>query len=126
MKEILKKFKNESIKFGVSESHAYLLRKINSMINELRVTEINRLRKKAIHWVSECAKYTTVGGAALETIVIPNVTADMMVSVNITEEGASPVSVKTAKCIAGALEVTFSADPSNDHKIDYIITRHSS
>lgn len=66
-------------------------------------------------------RHTTVGGGAVETIEIKGVEETDICLVTINEVGASPVTIVQAKPVTDALEITFSADPSDDHVISYKI-----
>jgi len=64
--------------------------------------------------------HTTVGGSTSEDITIAGLIAGDVVLCNIDTEGATPVTIKAAVADAGKVVVTFSADPSTDHKISVV------
>lgn len=75
------------------------------------------------HVVKYGAIYTTLGGNVLEAISVPGVLATDIVQVTLHTEGAVPVTVVKASTGADLVNVTFSADPSNDHVINYTVLR---
>jgi len=75
------------------------------------------------HVVKYGAIFTTLGGAALEVVSVPGVLATDIVQVTLHTEGAVPVTVVKAETGADVINVTFSADPSTDHKINYTVLR---
>jgi len=72
-------------------------------------------------FVRNVGRLTTVGGSATESFTILGVTESMECFPQILEEGAAPVTIKKSKCEKNKITVVFSADPSNDHKIKYVV-----
>lgn len=73
--------------------------------------------------------YTTTGGAATENIsagLFGTVLATDRVYVQLSNDGTNNVSVVSAVCNNGSVDVTFSGDPSNDAVINILVTRNSS
>lgn len=75
------------------------------------------------HVVKYAAKHTTLGGAAAEAITVSGVLATDIVLVTLEVEGSSPVSIVKAAPTADTITVTFSADPSSDHIVSYVVLR---
>ncbi|MHA1447892.1 MAG: hypothetical protein ACTSP4_00530 [Candidatus Hodarchaeales archaeon] len=67
--------------------------------------------------VKHSGMHTTLGGAAAETISVTGVTATDRVFVQMHQQGSSPQTVLIAASGTDEIVVTFSADPSTDHKI---------
>lgn len=67
--------------------------------------------------------HTTVGGAAAEDITVTGAVATDVVSVVLHTVGATPRTVDRAEAGTDKVTVTFSGDPSTDHKVNYIVTR---
>jgi len=65
----------------------------------------------------------TAGGSATEVIAIDGVKAVHKCGVSLTDLGAVPVKVLTSKCGLNKITVVFDADPSNDHELDWFITK---
>lgn len=65
--------------------------------------------------------HTTVGGSASEDIAITGVLASMRCVVTLSAEGSVPVSITQAVCANGKITITFSADPQNDHQLNYLV-----
>ena len=63
----------------------------------------------------------TVGGGLTQEISIPPVKKPMVALAKICKQGASPVTVVACTCGDGKITVTFSDDPSDDHKVSYLI-----
>lgn len=68
-------------------------------------------------------EHTTVGGAAAEAITVTGVLATDLVVAVLKQVGASPQTILTSVPTADTVTVTFSADPSTDHIITYIVYR---
>jgi len=113
----LKKFRDQSKKMNLSELGVWLLRKFQTMHDELA----HQLTVKTCHFARRAGHYKTLGGAATEDITISGVKASMKCMVQMHTEGAVPVTIVTAKCDKNKLTVEFSADPSTDHEIEYWI-----
>ncbi len=75
------------------------------------------------HVVKYAGKHTTLGGAAAEAITISGVAATDIVIVTIQTVGLSPVTVVKAVPTTNTVTVTFSADPSTDHIVSYVVLR---
>jgi hypothetical protein len=67
--------------------------------------------------------HTTLGGASAEDITIPGVVATDTVVVTLHTAGSTPRTIASAKSATGKITVTFSGDPSTDHKVNYVVTR---
>lgn len=66
--------------------------------------------------------YSTVGGAAVEVATISGVSAGDIVVCSFKSSGAIPVTVEGAEATdTDEVTFTFSADPDNDHVVNYII-----
>lgn len=68
-------------------------------------------------------QHTTVGGGVSEDIAVVGLTSSHICTASMAVEGASPVSLKTAICGTDKITLTFSADPSSDHKINYSVIK---
>lgn len=75
------------------------------------------------HIVKFAGKHTTVGGAAAEVIAVAGVAATDIVLVTLQTEGAGTKSIVKAIPGTNEITVTFSADPSNDHIVSYLVLR---
>lgn len=69
--------------------------------------------------------FTTVGGDANETITVPGAAATDVVSITLKTAGVSPVTVLRAAAATDAINVVLSADPDNDHVLQYVVIRPS-
>lgn len=67
--------------------------------------------------------FTTAGGDAAESITVAGVKASDVCLVQVQTKGASPVTVDEAICAAGAITVEMSADPADDHVLNYVVLR---
>jgi hypothetical protein len=111
--------------------------KIEDEIKELRIL-VNSLRahasssgvehslvsqneSKSKNYIEFSGKATTIGGAASEDISITGVKDSQICNVFMIQEGAIPVTVKSAICAENKITITFSGDPSDDHIISYLI-----
>lgn len=115
----LSKFKDLSKKLKMSEVAVYLLKTFSAKISDLE-SHIYRLNQ---HLCMSCGHYTTVGGSVTETILDNAVKPEMHALVQMSEIGAVPVTIISAKCLMGQIVVTFSGNPSNDHKLNYHICK---
>lgn len=70
--------------------------------------------------------HTTVGGAASEDVTISGVAVGDVVFAQIATEGAAPVTIKRAIAGANKITIEFSADPSNDHVVNYFVHKAAS
>lgn len=70
--------------------------------------------------------HTTVGGSASESVTVSGVLITDIVQVTMKTLGAAPQTVLTAAAGAGAVNLVFSADPSNDHVVCYTVFRVAS
>lgn len=75
------------------------------------------------HVVKFAGEVTTVGGAAAEDFAVVGALATDLVFVNVKTNGAVPVTVVNAEAGVDKITVTFSADPSSDHVIQYMVIR---
>jgi len=88
-----------------------------------RAEEVGRRSAAKIeYWKTKAGHYTTSGGSATEDIIIAGVKVTDKCTVGLTDEGAVPVKINTRKCGDGKITVTFSADPSTDHQLDWSVT----
>lgn len=69
------------------------------------------------------AIYTTAGGSATEVIAAPGVLATDVVLVTLRTPGATPVTVVRAVTATDQISVVFSANPSTDTIINYVVIR---
>jgi len=76
-----------------------------------------------VHRVAFAASVTTAGGAAAEAITVTGLLATDIVSVTHRTQGAGAQTILSAAPTADTLTVTFSADPSTDNVIDYVVHR---
>jgi hypothetical protein len=119
-----KKYHSLAKKAGMSDEEYVLLQKMGANLKEFKHNYIDRLTNKCMSWLCHSGIHTTVGGAAVEEIPSPGATTEMIPNVTMNEVGAAPVTILSTKCIADKIQVTFSADPSTDHKVNYsIITK---
>lgn len=63
--------------------------------------------------------HTTIGGSAIEIISIDGIKEGDIAFVQMNQRGNSPVTILSANPMTDGLEITFNADPSNDHIISY-------
>jgi len=75
------------------------------------------------HYVVFAGEFTTAGGDAAEVITVTGALATDLAFVQLKTEGASPVTVDAAAAATDAINVTMSADPSNDHVLVYQVLR---
>lgn len=75
------------------------------------------------HVVVFAGEHTTAGGAAAEDITVTGALATDLAIVTIHTVGASPVTLLTALTAADKITATFSADPSTDHVVTYLVLR---
>ena len=71
-------------------------------------------------------KVTTVGGSAVESFSFEAAKLGDIAVALVETRGAVPVVVESAKVSAeGQVEVTFDADPSNDHVVSLLVFKQS-
>lgn len=75
------------------------------------------------HVVKFAGTHTTVGGAASEDITVTGAAATDIVSATLRQKGATPRTILTALAATDKITLTFSGDPSTDHKVDYVVFR---
>ena len=83
----------------------------------------NQRERKLLQTVSNAVKggqHTTTGGSSTEIIPAPGVSPTDAVSVTLRLEGASPVTVVSAAAGLDAITVQLSADPADDHSLNWI------
>lgn len=68
-------------------------------------------------------EFTTVGGDVTESITIVGVLATDVAIVTVGAVGATPVTILTATAAVGAITVTLSGDPADDHVLNYVVLR---
>lgn len=71
--------------------------------------------------VKASGKFTTVGGDATESIPLTGLATTDVCQVTLHTAGAVPVTILTSACAANAITVVLSADPSNDHVLQYTV-----
>jgi len=105
---------------GKTKIHRYSLgeeklrRELYKKITETR----NKLVRQGFR---VAGRINTVGGAAIESFPTPGVRMGMHVVVGIQKKGAAPVTVVEQKCDLDKITVEFSADPSTDHIITFMV-----
>lgn len=75
------------------------------------------------HVVKYAGEHTTAGGSATESITVSGVVAGDIVVASLETEGASPVTLDAAAANTDAIDLTFSADPSTDHIVSYVVVK---
>lgn len=75
------------------------------------------------HVVKFAGEFTTAGGDASEIISVSGMLATDLAFVMLKTEGSSPVTVDAAAAANDQIDVTMSADPSNDHVLVYQVLR---
>jgi hypothetical protein len=73
--------------------------------------------------VKYAGTFTTLGGDATETITVTGAAATDFVFVQLWQVGGTPRTVLTAVPTTNTVTVTFSGDPSTDHKLFYQVLR---
>ena len=99
MQEKLNKFKEESKKLGVSESVVMLLRKFQSMYDELSFM----VARNSKHMCMSCETVSTIGGSTTEEFLDSSIKVSMHCTVTMAKLGSSPVSILSAKCGTGKI-----------------------
>ena len=113
----LKKFKKDAKDSKMPEIGIFLLRKMQTSHDDL----MNLIKQRTCHLARKAGHYTTTGGDAIEVIAADSVKESMKCLVQMHTEGATPVTIKSAKCGDGTLTVEFSADPADDHQISFFV-----
>jgi hypothetical protein len=106
----------------IEESDRDLLRVMKNLMEDLKLFVAKRLEYER----PKCDRHTTVGGGVSEDILVPGMSTSDVVMAMIVQQGASPVSIDGIVSAQGKFTVTFSADPSNDHILNYEVTRCNS
>lgn len=75
------------------------------------------------HIVVYAGQHTTVGGAAAEAITVTGVAATDLAVATMVSPGSSPQTIVSTAATTNTVTVTFSANPSNDHVINYVVYR---
>lgn len=75
------------------------------------------------HVVAIANTHTTAGGSTTEVITVTGALSSDLAFVMLETEGGAPVTVDAAKAGAGNITVEFSADPSTDHVVSYMLLR---
>lgn len=114
----LKNYKQDSEKIKMPEASVYLLRKFQAMYDDL----LSLLNMKTNTFIKMSGRLTTSGGSAVEEIPLQGAKEAMQCLVQLHTQGASPVTILSAKVMKDKLVVTFSADPSDDHVLMYFLT----
>lgn len=73
------------------------------------------------HMIRYAGTHTTSGGSATESITVSGVVAGDIVVATLETEGSSPVTLDAAATNTDAIDLTFSADPSSDHIVSYVV-----
>lgn len=115
----LSKFGPKGKRSGLGETGVYLLNVISSLYDELESLIYARTKQ----FVVASDYYTTVGGSAVEEILLKKACGVKKVFVTTVTPGAVPVTIISARCDYGKIIITFSADPGNDHIINYLLVR---
>ncbi len=115
--ENIKNLKEKAKGAGISELGLYLIQLMNSI--KVEVVDLIYVRTRQI--VVTSAYHTTVGGNVVEEIEVQKSCGKKKIMVTMVEQGATPVTIVSAKCEIGKIKITFSADPGNDHKISYLL-----
>ena len=116
-----KKLEKRSIKLGISEKLVWLLDKYEAKPDELELYVKYLLKAYKICGTKYCGEYTTTGGAPIEDITIGGVEDTQKCVVVLKQAGVTPVTVLSAKCGAGKITVTYSANPAADHTVTYMV-----
>lgn len=125
MKKDLSSLKAITEASGLPEIYYFLKKELVSYFN----TETNKIwgycKKVACkHLVLFSDIYTTTGGATTETITgLWGVTAASKVQVTMHTEGATPVTIKRAWAGDKQISIEFSADPGDDHKVNWSVNK---
>ena len=121
---LVHKLDDKSKTKGLSAEALHIIRLLR---NKMIVLEdsLNRQLSKGLRWTPACGNITTVGGAAIEEVSFPSVTADMTVLATMKAVGAVPVTLIMASAGDGKIVFTFSANPSNDHVINFTTVMQS-
>lgn len=72
------------------------------------------------------AQQTTPGGSATESFAIPGLLTTDLAFTQIVAPGTNNVTILSATCFAGFLQINFSANPSNNCIFNYQILRSAS
>jgi hypothetical protein len=80
-------------------------------------------RSGSAYYVAFAGEHTTVGGAAAEAITVTGVLATDLAIATLHTVGAAPQTIVTTVASADTVTVTFSANPSNDHVVTYVVYR---
>ena len=115
----LSKFKADSLKLGMSEAAVYLLKRLQSAIDDAN----DNISKLYQHFCVSCGCVTTIGGSATEEFAIDGIKPGQHLLVQMKQVGASPVSIISAKPELGKIVVTFSGNPGADHEITYHVCK---
>jgi hypothetical protein len=67
--------------------------------------------------------HTTVGGAAAEDVTLAGVVATDVVLVTMHTIGTGTRTISKAVTATGKVTITFSGDPSTDHKVNILVVR---
>jgi hypothetical protein len=78
------------------------------------------------HVVKFAGKHTTAGGSATEAFTVTGVAATDIVVATLQTKGASPQTIVTTAPTLNTITVVFSADPSTDHVVSYVVYRAAS
>jgi len=67
--------------------------------------------------------HDTTGGDATESIALADVLETDVATAQLHTAGAAPETIVSCSAGAGKIDVTFSDDPADDHKISYLVIR---
>lgn len=100
----------------ISTDNVYFLNRMNSLSQKI---QLGTLLSSGL--VKFAGTFDTVGGDAAESISVPGVVATDIVIVSIKAVGVAPVTVLAAAAGTDVIAVTMSADPDDDHVLQYIV-----
>ncbi len=106
------KAKKDSHRYSLGEE--ILRRELGTKIDDVSA----QLSRKGFKFAG---MISTSGGAAIEIFEMMGVKKGMHCLVGIQTKGASPVTIVEQKCDFNKITVEFSADPSTDHVITYMV-----
>jgi len=92
---------------------------VTSVTTNVTVQNLNGSVAKVI----ASAIHTTAGGAAAEVITVTGALATDVVVATLHTKGSTPRIIVTAATGTDDVTVTFDADPSTDHLINYVVYR---
>lgn len=115
----IKSLRPKANELGVSTTILYFLTALQTVKVELR----NLIYARTTRIIIDSGTYTTIGGSTTETIDIDKACEAKQIHVTMNKQGLTPVTILEANCSNGAVTVKFSADPSNDHILNYTLIK---